>query len=78
MLGLPLIRGVRSGGWTYRMMRRANTPITGEPFVAGKPTTSLVTCAFRYTRNPGYLGAAMVYAGIASLAMRCGQSFLLR
>jgi hypothetical protein len=55
MLGLPLISGgVLLGGWTYRMMRRANTPITGEPFVAGKPTTSLVTQGpFRYTRNPG-------------------------
>ena len=70
ILGLPLISGgVLLGGWTYRMMRRADTPITGEPFVAGKPTTSLVTQGpFRYTRNPGYLGAAMVYAGIASLA----------
>ena len=79
MLGLPLISGgVLLGGWTYRMMRRANTPITGEPFVAGKPTTSLVTQGpFRYTRNPGYLGAAMVYAGIASLPLRCGQSLLL-
>ena len=70
ILDLPLVGGgVLLGGWTYRMIRRANTPITGEPFVAGKPTTSLVTQGpFRYTRNPGYLGAAMVYAGIASLA----------
>jgi protein-S-isoprenylcysteine O-methyltransferase Ste14 len=50
-------------------MRRVDTPITGEPFVSDKPTTTLVTDGpFRYTRNPGYLGAAMVYAGIASLA----------
>jgi protein-S-isoprenylcysteine O-methyltransferase Ste14 len=70
IVGLPLIGGgVLLGGWTYRTMRRADTPITGEPFVPGKPTSSLVTDGpFRYTRNPGYLGAAMVYAGVASLA----------
>jgi protein-S-isoprenylcysteine O-methyltransferase Ste14 len=69
ILGLPLIGGgVLAGGWTYRTMRRADTPIIGEPFVPGKPTSSLVTEGpFRYTRNPEYLGGAMVYAGIASL-----------
>jgi protein-S-isoprenylcysteine O-methyltransferase Ste14 len=70
IVGLPLIGGgVLLGGWTYRTMRRADTPITGEPFVPGKPTSSLVTDGpFRYTRNPGYLAGAMVYAGVASLA----------
>ena len=50
-------------------MRRADTPIIGEPFVPGKPTTSsLITDGpFRYSRNPSYLGGAMIYAGIASL-----------
>jgi protein-S-isoprenylcysteine O-methyltransferase Ste14 len=49
-------------------MRRADTPIIGEPFVPGKPTSSLITDGpFRYSRNPGYLGGAMVYTGIASL-----------
>jgi protein-S-isoprenylcysteine O-methyltransferase Ste14 len=49
-------------------MRRADTPIIGEPFVPGKPTSSLITDGpFRYTRNPGYLAGAMVYAGVASL-----------
>jgi protein-S-isoprenylcysteine O-methyltransferase Ste14 len=69
ILGLPLFSGgVLLGGWSYRTMKRADTPIIGEPFVPGKPTSSLVTDGpFRYSRNPGYLGAAMVYAGIASL-----------
>jgi protein-S-isoprenylcysteine O-methyltransferase Ste14 len=69
IVGLPLIGGgVLLGGWTYRTMRRADTPIVGEPFVPGKPTSSLVTDGpFRYTRNPGYLAGAIVYAGIASL-----------
>jgi protein-S-isoprenylcysteine O-methyltransferase Ste14 len=70
IVALPLFgSGVLLGGWTYRTMRRADTPITGEPFVPDKPTTTLITDGpFRYSRNPGYLGAAMVYAGVASLA----------
>ena len=69
-VGLPLIGGgVLLGGWTFRTMRRADTPVIGEPFVPDKQTTTLITDGpFRYTRNPGYLGAAMVYAGVASLA----------
>src|SRR5215208_6347958 len=70
IVGLPLIGGgVLLGGWTFRTMRRADTPVTGEPFVAGKLTTTLITTGpFRYSRNPGYLGATMTYAAIASLA----------
>ena len=70
IVGLPLIGGgVLLGGWTFRTMRSADTPIIGEPLVPGKPTTTLITDGpFRYSRNPGYLAAAMVYAGIASLA----------
>ena len=69
IVGLPLIGGgVLLGGWTFRTMRRADTPVIGEPFVPGKPTSTLITDGpFRYTRNPGYLAGAMVYAGIASL-----------
>jgi protein-S-isoprenylcysteine O-methyltransferase Ste14 len=69
IVGLPLIGGgVLLGGWTFRTMRRADTPIIGEPFVPDKPTSTLITDGpFRYSRNPGYLGAAIVYAGIASL-----------
>ena len=69
IVGLPLIGGgVLIGGWTYRTMRRAGTLIIGEPFVPERPTSSLITDGpFRYTRNPGYLAGAMVYAGIASL-----------
>ena len=69
ILGLPLLSsGVLLGGWFYRTMWRARTPIIGEPFVPGRPTSSLVTDGpFRYTRNPGYLAGAISYAGIASL-----------
>ena len=67
---MPLFGGgVLLGGWTYRMMKRADTLIIGEPFVPGRPTSNLITQRpFRYTRNPGYLAGAIVYAGIASLA----------
>ena len=66
---LPLIGGgVLLGDWTFRTMRRADTPVIGEPFVAEKPTSTLITDGpFGYSRNPGYLAGAMVYAGIASL-----------
>ena len=69
IVGLPLIGGgVLLGGWTFRTMRRADTPVIGEPFVADKPTSTLITDGpFGYSRNPGYLAGAMVYAGIASL-----------
>ena len=69
IVGLPLIGGgVLLGGWTYRTMRRADTPLIGEPFVPDKPTSTLITHGpFGYSRNPGYLAGAIVYAGIASL-----------
>src|SRR5215213_9971444 len=44
IVGLPLIGGgVLLGGWTFRTMRRADTPVIGEPFVPDKPTTTLIT-----------------------------------
>lgn len=43
---------------------RAGTRI--EPW---EPTTAIVTTgAYRFTRNPGYLGMALIFAGIALLA----------
>jgi len=44
--------------------RRARTPVD-----VRSPTTSLViTGPYRISRNPGYLGLALVYGGIAALA----------
>ena len=44
ILGLPLLSsGALLGGWFYRTMGRARTPIIGEPFVPGRPPSSLVT-----------------------------------
>jgi len=46
-----------------RTIEKAGTPIRTD-----RPVERLVTDGpFRYTRNPGYLGLAMLYAGIAVL-----------
>ena len=51
------------GRWFIRTIQKADTPIRTD-----RPVPSLVTDGpFRYTRNPGYLGLAMLYAGIATL-----------
>jgi protein-S-isoprenylcysteine O-methyltransferase Ste14 len=71
-----LPRGVsRSIGWSLigggllvsgrflRTMRDADAPVRTD-----EPMPRLTTdCPFRYTRNPGYLSLAMIYAGIAVL-----------
>jgi protein-S-isoprenylcysteine O-methyltransferase Ste14 len=47
-----------------RAFRRKGT--AAEPW---KPTTAIVTSGpYRFTRNPGYIGMALVYVGIALLA----------
>ena len=65
VLGCPLLGGgVLLMNWFFWTLRSAGTPINPE-----KPVSSLVTGGpFRYTRNPGYLSMAMIYAGIATLA----------
>jgi protein-S-isoprenylcysteine O-methyltransferase Ste14 len=63
--GWPLLGGgVLLLVWFEREMRRADTP--ANPY---KPSSRLATEGpFRYTRNPGYLSMAMIYAGIATIA----------
>jgi protein-S-isoprenylcysteine O-methyltransferase Ste14 len=64
LLGWPLlIGGLLFGGWFVTTFRRADTPV--DPY---KPVSNLVTDGpYRYTRNPGYLGFAAVYAGVSCL-----------
>jgi protein-S-isoprenylcysteine O-methyltransferase Ste14 len=51
------------GGWFMRTIEKTGTPIRTD-----RPVPRLVTDGpFRYTRNPGYLGLAMLYAGTAVL-----------
>ena len=61
-LGWMLLSGgVLLSGWFRRAMRAADAPIRTD-----KPVPSLATGGpFRYTRNPGYLSLAMIYAGVA-------------
>jgi protein-S-isoprenylcysteine O-methyltransferase Ste14 len=62
--GLLLAAGVGLLGWWISSFRRADTPIP--PY---EPTTALVTDGpYRVSRNPAYVGFALVYAAIALLA----------
>jgi protein-S-isoprenylcysteine O-methyltransferase Ste14 len=64
-IGLPLlVGGISLMSWFVFTMRRADTPIDPR-----EPVSNLATDGpFPYTRNPGYLSMAMIYAGISSLA----------
>jgi protein-S-isoprenylcysteine O-methyltransferase Ste14 len=63
--GLPLLAcGIGLGGWFFASMRRAGTPV--DPYQS--PTTLVEEGPFRFTRNPAYLGFALVYSGISLLA----------
>ena len=63
-LGWPLIGGgALLAGWFRQTMREADVSVRTD-----KPVPRLITEGlFRYIRNPGYLGLAMIYAGIAIL-----------
>ena len=62
--GFLLGSGALLLGWFEWEMRRADTPTN--PY---KPVSRIVTGGpFRYTRNPGYLAMAMIYAGVAARA----------
>ncbi len=72
--GWPLLGGgVLLLGWFERAMRQADTPAS--PY---KPVSHIATEGpFRYTRNPGYLSMAMIYAGIATIANALWSILLL-
>src|SRR5919206_4249063 len=64
VLGWPLVGGgMALATWFIRTMRAADTTLD-----VNKPVSSVVQDGpFRYSRNPGYLSVAMIYAGIAIL-----------
>ena len=75
--GASLPRVVRWGGGGVLVVAGAsllasfNTAFSrkGTAVEPWKPTTAIVTSGpYRFTRNPAYLGMALVYAGIALLA----------
>ena len=61
---VPLLpHGMALAGWFVRTMRSADTTIRID-----KPASGLVQHGpFHYSRNPGYVALALVYAGIAVL-----------
>jgi protein-S-isoprenylcysteine O-methyltransferase Ste14 len=63
-IGWPLLGGgALVGGWFRHAMREADAPVRTD-----RPVPRLTTEGpFRYSRNPAYLGLAMIYAGIAAL-----------
>jgi protein-S-isoprenylcysteine O-methyltransferase Ste14 len=63
VLGWTLLSGgVLLSSWFRQTMREADAPIRTD-----KPVPSLATGGpFGYTRNPGYLSLAMIYAGVAA------------
>jgi protein-S-isoprenylcysteine O-methyltransferase Ste14 len=66
-LGLPsAAAGAALGVWFARTMIAARTPV--DPREA--PTTIVTGGPFMLTRNPAYVGMALVYAGIALAANR--------
>jgi len=59
-----LVGGALLAGSFLRAFRRARTPVD----VRSAATSLVTTGPYRITRNPGYLGLALLYAGIAALA----------
>ena len=71
--GASLPRLVRWGGGGVLVVAGASLLASfsrkGTAVEPWKPTTAIVTSGpYRFTRNPAYLGMALVYAGIALLA----------
>jgi protein-S-isoprenylcysteine O-methyltransferase Ste14 len=63
-LGWPLIGGgIALNAWFLRTMRPADAPIRTDRHVPRLITEG----PFRFSRNPGYLALAIIYAGIATL-----------
>ena len=65
VLGWPLLGGgLLLGGWFFRTLRRAGTPVDPD-----QPVSKLVVEGpYRHTRNPGYVSIAMIYTGVSVLA----------
>ena len=64
LAGWPVLgAGIALAVWFNWTMRQAGTPVNPR-----KPVSRVVTDGpFRYTRNPGYLSLAMIYAGISTI-----------
>jgi len=59
--GLLIALGLGLSGWMVRQFRRSGTPVS--PL---RPTRRLVVSGpYRFSRNPDYIGQALIYTGIA-------------
>jgi protein-S-isoprenylcysteine O-methyltransferase Ste14 len=74
VVGWPLVVfGLLFGLWGFREMRRAGTNV--DPY---HPTTAIVEAGpYRYTRNPLYVGMALIYSGVAARANALPAALLL-
>jgi len=74
VLGWPLVVfGLAFGLWGFREMRRAGTNV--DPY---HPTTAIVEAGpYHYTRNPLYVGMALIYSGVAARANALPAALLL-
>ena len=74
VLGWPLVvGGLVLGLWGFREMRRAGTNV--DPY---HPTTAIVAGGpYAFTRNPLYVGMALIYAGTSARANALPAALLL-
>ena len=74
VLGWPLVvGGLLLGLWGFREMRRAGTNV--DPY---HPTTAIVEAGpYAFTRNPLYMGMALVYFGTSARANVLPAALLL-
>ncbi len=74
VFGWPLVVfGLLLGLWGFLEMRRAGTNV--DPY---HPTTAIVEAGpYRYTRNPLYVGMALIYSGVAARANALPAALLL-
>lgn len=74
LLGWPLLgSGLVLSGWFQWTLRRNSTSVE-----YNEPASNLVTDGpYQYSRNPGYLSAILIHAGIVSLTNRLGTVLLI-
>ena len=74
VLGWPLVAGgISLGLWGFREMRRAGTNV--DPY---HPTTAIVEAGpYAFTRNPLYVGMALIYFGKSARANALPAALLL-
>ena len=69
----PVVGGLLLGLWGFREMRRAGTNV--DPY---RPSTAIVQRGpYGFTRNPLYVGMALIYSGISARANALPAALLL-